>query len=103
MEHKYEGIYILAENVTEEEINKSIKNLTAGIKIDKINKLGKKKLAFEVRGNKEGYYIQIFYKCIADKVYKMEETARADDNIIKFINVKLNDEDYNYYVNEEAK
>jgi hypothetical protein len=33
----------------------------------------------------------------------MEETARADDNIIKFINVKLNDEDYNYYVNEEAK
>jgi small subunit ribosomal protein S6 len=92
---KYRGIYVLRPDLKEKEINNSIKKLTkCAEKTNLINKMGIKKMVFEIRGYKEGYYIQLIYTGEDENCLDMERVARIDDNIFKFINIKLTDDEY---------
>lgn len=86
--NKYEGIYILKDNLSEEEKTETIEKLKKCVgKVESFEDLGVKKLAYEIRGNKTGYYIKMEY--ISENCYEIEKQARLDDNVIKFINVLL--------------
>ena len=59
--NKYESVIIINPNVEEtalKELIERFQNLinTDG-KVENVNELGKKKLAYEIKKNKEGYYV----------------------------------------------
>ena len=73
--NNYEMIQILKGTFTEEEYKKafnSIKDYLSKYEIKEIEELGKKKLAYEVRKNKEGYYIIFIIKASKDEVLEIE-------------------------------
>lgn len=89
--NNYEMIQILKGTFTEEEYKKafnSIKDYLSKYEIKEIEELGKKKLAYEVRKNKEGYYIIFIIKASKDEVLEIERYCRTNENILKFIVVK---------------
>ena len=53
--------------------------------------MGMKKLAYEIRKNKEGYYIVIYFEADASIISKLERYYRITENIIKFLIVRKDD------------
>ena len=59
--------------------------------VTKVEKMGMKKLADEIRKNKEGYYIVIYFEADASIISKLERYYRITENIIKFLIVRKDD------------
>ncbi len=90
--NKYESVIIINPNVEEtalKELIERFQNLinTDG-KVEKVNELGKKKLAYEVKKNKEGYYVVYDFEANPGLIAELERNYRITDEVIKFIVVK---------------
>lgn len=90
--NKYESIIIVAPTIDEKQQkeieNKYSKLIKENGKLEEFKNLGKKRLAYEIKKNKEGLYMQINFKSEASFIAELERQYRIDDNIIKFIVVK---------------
>lgn len=73
------------------------------IKIKEFNELGKRKLAYEIRGEQEAYYIGVKFVGKPNDVADLERYVRTNDNFIKFITVKLDEEQQDYEDEEEEE
>ena len=93
MENKklIESIYILKGTLTEteyKEVFADIKEQFEQFKIEKIEELGKKNLAYEVKGNKQGYYIIIEFYAGNEDVKNLELYCKKNENILKWIFIR---------------
>lgn len=85
----YETIFIVDGSYTEEEYTKAfekIKNHISGYyAIDEIQEIGKKKLAYEVKGNDYGYYVILTVNIFDSDVKDIEKYYKENEDILKFI------------------
>ena len=94
--NNYESIIIVNPNVTNDEIRELIEYIKKIItdkngKIAEVKDLGKKKLAYEIKKNKEGHYVQFNFKADPEVIVELERIYRIKDEIIKFVTVKIED------------
>ena len=93
--NKYESVVIIGQDVTEEGIKSLIARFTDLIntdgKIDNVQEVGRKKLAYEVKKNTEGYYVVFNFEAKPELIAELERNYRITDEVIKFITVKLED------------
>lgn len=90
--NKYESIIIVNPNVDEEGL-KALETKFTGLinengKVESVENMGKKKLAYEIKKNKEGYYMLFNFEAQPDSIKELERIYRITDEIIKFIVVK---------------
>lgn len=94
--NKYESVIIIKPNLDEQEIESIVTGITDLInengEVTKVEKMGVKKLAYEIQKNKEGYYIIFYFEVRSEFIVELERYYRINENIIKFITVK-HDED----------
>src|ERR1044071_4602001 len=93
----YEIMFVLNPNTTDEDIDKingQIENVitSGGGKVEKIEKMGKRRLAYEVRKQREGYYVLFVIAANGDIVKECERRLRVMDAVIKYMTVRT-DED----------
>src|SRR5207247_1857379 len=93
----YEIMFIVNPNATEEEIDKingQIESIitSGGGKIDKIEKMGKRRLAYEVDKHREGHYVLFAMSANGDIIKECERRLRVMDAVIKYLTVRT-DED----------
>ena len=50
--------------------------------------MGKRKLAYEIKKNKEAYYMQINFESEPEAITELERIYRITDEILKFITIK---------------
>jgi small subunit ribosomal protein S6 len=86
----YEELFILKPDVPEEEIETFVEALrthlvSAGATVDKIEKWGKRRLAYRVEKFREGSYVLIQFTGAPDTVKELERRLRVADNVLKFI------------------
>ena len=90
--NKYESVVIINPNVEENGLKALIEKFSALIntdgKVEQVNELGKKKLAYEINKNKEGYYIVFEFEAKPSLIAELERNYRITDEVIKFIVVK---------------
>ena len=90
--NKYESVVIINPSVAEEKIKELSQRFTDIInsdgKVQKVEELGKKKLAYEVKKNKEGYYVVYDFEANPSLIAELERNYRITDEVIKFIVVK---------------
>ena len=90
--NKYESVVIINPNVEETALKALIERFETLIntdgKVEKVNELGKKKLAYEVKKNKEGYYVVFDFEANPSLIAELERNYRITDEVIKFIVVK---------------
>ena len=91
--NKYESVVIIDPSVEEEKVKELSQRFTDIInhdgKVEKVEELGKKKLAYEVKKNKEGYYIVIHFEANPNLIAELERNYRIIDEVIKFITIKV--------------
>ena len=93
---RYETIFIVRPTVTEDEITGIIEKVNSIIENDggsflRLDKWGLKKLAYLIKKESQGYFIYVDYAGIPSSVAEMERIFRIDDNILKYLTVKLAD------------
>ena len=90
--NKYESVIIINPNSSEEIIKGLIERFTALInndgKVEKVDEVGKKKLAYEIKKNKEAFYVQFNFESNPEAITELERVYRITDDILKFITIK---------------
>ena len=90
--NKYESVVIINPGLEVEAIKALINKISDLIntngKVDSVEELGNKKLAYEIKKNKEGYYVVIKFEAKPELVAELERVYRITDEVIKFIVVK---------------
>ena len=93
---RYETIFIVRPNVAEDEIAAITGKATAIIEGDdgsiiRINNWGLKKLAYLINKENQGYYVYLDYAGSPASVAEIERIFRIDDQVLKYLTVKLAD------------
>ena len=90
--NKYETIFIVNPNVEEASVKELIEKFSNIInndgKVESVEELGKKKLAYEIKKNSEGNYVLINFEANPAVIKELERVYRITDEVIKFIVVK---------------
>lgn len=91
--NKYESVIIINPNVDEEGIKNLVQKFTDLIntdgKVEKADELGRKKLAYEVQKNTEGFYVVFYFEANPNLISELERIYRITDEVIKFMTVKV--------------
>ena len=91
--NKYESVIIINPTVEAEKIKTLVQKFTDLInnagKVEKVDEGGKKKLAYEVKKNKEGYYVIINFEAQPELIVELERNYRITDEVLKFIVVRV--------------
>lgn len=93
--NKYESIIIVNPKLNEKQQNeienKYKKIINKNGNVISIEDIGKKRLAYEVKKNKEGIYIEINFTSEASFIAELERQYKIDENVIKFIVIRKED------------
>ena len=93
--NKYESVIIINPSVDEESMKALVGKYTDIInnegKVESVNEIGKKRLAYEIMKNREGFYIVFNFEAKPELIAELERNYRIDDSIMKFITIKKED------------
>jgi small subunit ribosomal protein S6 len=93
----YEIMFIVNPGSPEEEIDKINSQLesiitSGGGTIEKIEKMGKRRLAYDVDKHREGYYVLFVISANGEIVKECERRLRVMDAVIKYLTVRTDDD-----------
>lgn len=90
--NKYETIFIINSNLEESAIKGVIEKFSNLIntngKVESVDEWGKRKLAYPMKKQTEGYYVLINFEAEPSEIAELERIYRITDEVIKFIVVK---------------
>lgn len=84
---KYECMYILNPNLTEEETAALVEKFKALVEqhatLDEMELMGKRKLAYEINYLSEGYYVLVKFSCAPDFPAEFDRILGITDGVIR--------------------
>ena len=90
--NKYESVIIINPNLEEEAIKALIEKISNLIntdgKVSSVEEVGKKKLAYEIKKNKEGFYVVFKFEANPELINEIVRVYSINEEFIKFIVVK---------------
>jgi len=91
---KYELIFIVRPDVPEEELGKIITQMEGvvtghGGKIEKIEKIGRRRLAYRVQRQREGIYVLFVVEGTGDTIKEFERRLKVNDLVMKYLSVRI--------------
>ena len=93
----YETVFIVKPDVTEEDLDRFIAQMetvvtSTGGKVQKTEKWGRRRLAYVVRGQREGQYVICTMECDPPTVREFERLLKVSEPVIKFQTVRIDEE-----------
>ena len=93
----YEILFIADPNLGEPEVDALAAQVQgfmeqAGGKLQKLEKWGKKRLAYDVRRHREGSYVLIVAEGSGGLIKEVERRLKVTDGIIRFLTVRVDEE-----------
>lgn len=89
----YEGMYILSATLSDDARQKALERIQTGItgrsgEIKKIHEQGRRRLAYEIEGHREGYYYVIYFTAPASSVSELWQEYHLNEDLIRFITLR---------------
>lgn len=84
----YELMVVFKPNLDTEEVNAVVEKLSStvsemGGKIESVDKVGRKKLAYEVAGFRDGFFSTVILALPENQVAEFKRQLRLNDNVIR--------------------
>ena len=94
MQRIYELMFIVRPDIVDEELDRLISTLetqvsTAGGTLKNAERMGKRRLAYQVRGFQDGMYVLFTIEGSGEVVRELERRLRVTEPVIKFITVRV--------------
>lgn len=94
--NKYETVFIINPEVEDAGVKTLVEKFSNLInndgKVEKVEELGKKKLAYDIKKHTEGNYVVINFEANPELIKELERNYRITDEVIKFIVVRKDEE-----------
>jgi small subunit ribosomal protein S6 len=92
----YEELFIAKPDAPDEEVDALVEQLrtqltTLGATVDKVDKWGKRRLAYKVDKYREGTYVLFQFTAAPEHVHEFERRLRVADLVLKFITVRIDE------------
>lgn len=86
----YELLTVFKPSLDSEELDKEIEKISNDVKsykgsVSSIDKMGRKKLAYDVQGYRDGYFAVLNLSVPAEKVAELKRSLKLNENIIRFM------------------
>ncbi len=90
----YEGMYILSATLSDESRKKAFDKITEGIvdqggEIKKLHEQGRKKLAYEIDGKREGFYYVLFFTAPTTSLTHLWKDYQLHEDLIRFMTMRV--------------
>lgn len=90
----YESMFILDTNTPNEQVDAFIDKVVSLIetydgKDVKIDRIGKKRLAYEIQKRQYGYYVSLEFSAKGEVVKALEEVYRFSDEVLRYMTYKI--------------
>jgi small subunit ribosomal protein S6 len=91
-------MFIVRPDLEEEEVDKLIAGFESSVtngggSVKSVEKMGRRKLAYDVRKFSDGNYILLNVESGGDVVHELERRLRVTEPVIKFITVRMDEEE----------
>jgi small subunit ribosomal protein S6 len=90
----YEGMYILSTTLSDDSRKKAFDKILTGItekggKIEKVHEMGRKKLAYDIDGKREGHYYVLFFSAPTSIIQELWKEYHLHEDLIRFQTVRV--------------
>jgi small subunit ribosomal protein S6 len=97
MNRTYELMFIVRPDMTDEDLDKLISTLQAAVPaaggtVQKVEKMGKRRLAYTVRRFHDGIYVLMVVEGGGATIHELERRLRVTEPVIKFLTVRIDEE-----------
>ena len=92
----YEELFIVKPDAPDEEVDQFVEQMrtvvsSAGGTVNKVEKWGKRRLAYRVDKFREGAYVLFQFTCLPETVKEFERRLRVADMVLKFLTVRIDE------------
>ena len=100
--HTYSTIVVIDSLLKADEIDATIDKIERNIinnggEILKVDRWGKKRLAYEIKKRQYGYYVEILFKAMGNIIKIIEREYGLDENILRYLTLKLDKKALEFY------
>ncbi len=93
----YEVMFIVRPDMSDEDLDRLVSTLenqvgTAGGSLKSVERMGKRRLAYEVRSFHDGTYILLTVEGGGAAIHELERRLRVTEPVIKFLTVRVDQE-----------
>ena len=86
----YELLAIFKPSLDSEELDKIVEKISDEVKsykgeVSSIDKIGRKKLAYDVQSYRDGYFTSIVLSIPADKVVDFKRSLKLNENVLRYM------------------
>lgn len=91
--HLYEGMYILSATLSDDARQKALDKVTSSIEgrggeIHKTFDQGRKKLAYEINGRREGYYYLLYFSVPSSVMTELWKEYHLNEDLLRFMTLR---------------
>lgn len=89
----YEGMYIISARLSDDARNKALTKIKDGItghggEIQQVHDMGRRRLAYEIEGHREGHYYVIYFNVDPSAITEMWQEYHLSEDLIRFITLR---------------
>ena len=89
----YEGMYIISSTLSDDARQKAFEKIQNGItertgKIHKVHDQGRRRLAYDIDGHREGHYYLVYFEAPADAVLEMWKDYHLNEDLVRFLTLR---------------
>jgi len=86
----YELLAVFKPSLDSEELDKVVEKITEEIKsyegsVESIDKMGRKKLAYDVQGYRDGFFANLIISIPANSIVEFKRNLKLNDNVLRFM------------------
>lgn len=89
----YEGMYVISATLSDDARNKALDKIQGGItqrggEIVKIHDQGRRRLAYEIDGHREGHYYVVYFNLKPAGISELWQDYHLNEDLIRFITLR---------------
>ena len=86
----YELLTVFKPSLDAEELDKAVEKVSEEIKsfkgsIVSVDKMGRKKLAYDVQGYRDGFFANLIISLPAESIVEFKRNLKLNDNVLRFM------------------
>lgn len=92
-QHLYEGMYVVSATLSDDARHKALDRIRTGItsrggEIKKVHEQGRRRLAYDIDGHREGYYWIIYFTAPSSVVAELWQEYHLNEDLVRFITLR---------------